>query len=380
MTAHDTWLTLGLAPRGLQRRLRETLAAGHCAEETLDLMRAEARRIARERPQHAQTLQRWLAGPDATQLDACHAWLDADTNRQFLTREHPHWPRAFAGVGGMPLLLYAEGDTELLRTPALAVVGSRNPTPTGARIAERMCRALGAAGLSIISGLASGIDACAHRGALRGQGITVAVCGRGLDDTYPARNRELARDIARTGLLLSEYSPGTPPARGHFPARNRIIAALGRGTLVVEAALGSGSLITARQALQYGREVFAVPGSIDNPLARGCHQLLRDGAHLVESPADIVDVLAPGLAQGGLLQYEDDAGAHPALPSATDPAADDPQQRCLLDALDATPTGIDTLVSRTGLPAADISSMLLILELQGAVAMAPGGGYQKLGK
>jgi len=273
----------------------------------------------------------------------------------------------------MPIMLYAEGDISLLQHPQLAIVGSRNPTPTGGRIAERLAYHLAQAGVGIVSGLASGIDTCAHLGALRAEGITVAVCGRGLDETYPASNQRLAAQIADSGLLLSEYSPGTPPQRAFFPARNRIIAALGRGTLVVEATLKSGSLITAKQALGFGRDVFAVPGSIDNPLARGCHQLLREGAHLVESAADIVEILAPDLLES-LVDGAAIAAAPPNLPSAES----SPDESQLLDALDATPTSIDTLISRTGLSAADISSMLLIMELQGTVAIAPGGGYQKI--
>lgn len=273
----------------------------------------------------------------------------------------------------MPITLYAEGDIGLLKHPQLAIVGSRNPTPTGGRIAERLAFQLAEAGVGIVSGLATGIDTCAHLGALRAQGITIAVCGRGLDEAYPSSNRRLATQIAESGLLLSEYSPGTPPQRAFFPARNRIIAALGRGTLVVEATLKSGSLITAKQALGFGREVFAVPGSIDNPLARGCHQLLREGAHLVESAADIVEILAPDLVESLA-----DGAAIEANSPTPHSAASHPDERQLLDALDATPTSIDTLIARTGLRAADISSMLLIMELQGTVAIAPGGGYQKI--
>lgn len=275
----------------------------------------------------------------------------------------------------MPIALYAQGDLDLLAHPQVAIVGSRNPTPTGGRIAERLAFQLAQAGVGIVSGLATGIDACAHLGALRAEGITIAVCGRGLDETYPASNRRLAAQIAQSGLLISEYSPGTPPQRSFFPARNRIIAALGRGTLVVEATPRSGSLITAKQALGFSREVFAVPGSIDNPLARGCHQLLRDGAHLVESAADIVEVLAPDLVES-VAGREPDQTVIPASHSTEIR----PEEQQLLDALDATPTTIDTLVSRTGLNAAEISSMLLIMELQGTVAIAPGGGYQKVGQ
>lgn len=280
----------------------------------------------------------------------------------------------------MPIALYAEGDLDLLSHPQLAIVGSRNPTPSGGQIAQRFARSLASSGLGIVSGLAAGIDTCAHLGALAGEGMTIAVCGRGLDDTYPASNRRLARQIAESGLLLSEYIPGTPPARSHFPARNRIIAAIGHGTLVVEATPRSGSLITAKQAAQFGREVFAIPGPIDSLLSRGCHQLIRDGAFLVESPADIVETLSPNLRELLESGASESRSTGPSIEpeSRSRKTTTDPSQQQLLDALDQTPVSLDTLVARTQLPVAEISSMLLILELQGTVAIAPGGGYQKI--
>ncbi len=354
--------------------MRESLAAGHDAQTTLSRIRDLARRKAAESAGNAQSLRGWLNGPLPAQLQASREWLAAAPNRHFITWGGPNWPRAFAGLRGMPIALYAEGDLDLLAHPQVAIVGSRNPTPTGGRVAERLAFQLAQAGVGIVSGLATGIDACAHLGALRAEGITIAVCGRGLDDTYPASNRRLAAQIAESGLLLSEYTPGTPPQKANFPARNRIIAALGQGTLVVEATPRSGSLITAKQALGFGRDVFAVPGSIDNPLARGCHQLIREGAHLVESAADIVEVLAPNLIES----VDRREAAEIVTPAAE--SAVTPEEQQLIDALDGTPTTIDALVTRTGLKAADISSMLLIMELQGTVAIAPGGGYQKIGQ
>lgn len=273
----------------------------------------------------------------------------------------------------MPIALFAEGDLDALRLPQIAIVGSRNPTPTGTQVAERFARALAGAGVCITSGLATGIDAAAHSGALKADGMTIAVCGRGLADVYPARNRELAARIAASGLLLSEYTPDTAPARSHFPARNRIIAALTLGTLVVEAAPGSGSLITAKQAANFSREVFAIPGSIDNPLSKGCHQLIREGAHLTESAADIVEILGSDMVKRPVTV----ATKNRDLRSLE---TDIPAHQQLLSALDDTPTTVDTLASRTGMSTAEISSTLLILELQGTVAIAPGGGYQRISK
>jgi DNA processing protein len=253
------------------------------------------------------------------------------------------------------------------------VVGSRNPSSGGLRNAEAFASQLATAGLLIGSGLATGIDAAAHRGALQADGYTLAVTGTGLDRVYPARHRSLAHEIAMNGLLVSEFPLGTPPLPAHFPRRNRILAGLAHGTLVIEAALHSGSLITARLAAEAGREVFALPGSIHNPLARGCHALIRDGATLVESVDQILQDLAP-LLRGIALQP---------VRAATDGAAGettlDPQHATLLAAMGFDPVTTDELVKRTGFPAAEVSSMLLLLELQGHVSSAAGGLFTRLG-
>lgn len=353
------------------------------AEELLANIQSSVRQQIASHTLASDALRQWLTqGISTEESRRSLQWLTSADNRHFITRHNAHWPAAFEGMSSTPLALYAEGDLDLLCHPQLAMVGSRNPTPSGGQIAQRFARSLAKSGLGIVSGLAAGIDTCAHLGALAADGITIAVCGRGLDDTYPASNRGLARQIAATGLLLSEYTPGTAPARSHFPARNRIIAALGRGTLVVEATPRSGSLITAKQAAQFGREVFAVPGPIDSPLSRGCHQLIREGAHLVESPADIVQVIGPELleliesgASESIARAQAQTFDLPAIETTTDIT-----QQQLLDALDQTPVSLDTLVARTQFSAAEISSMLLILELQGTVAIAPGGGYQKVTK
>ena len=266
-------------------------------------------------------------------------------------------------------MLFARGDVALLQNPQLAIVGSRNPSVVGRETAQEFARTLAASGMTITSGLALGIDAASHQGALDGGGQTVAVFGTGLDRVYPAKNRALAHAIVEAGgVLLSEYPPGTEPLPGNFPRRNRIISGLSLGTLVVEAALRSGSLITARYAVEQGREVFAIPGSIHNPLARGCHQLIRQGAKLVEGARDILEELAPQL--NAIL-----AEPEPPEPS-TGP---DGEHRMLLACMGDGTSSVDQLVERSGLTADAVSSMLLLLELQGYV-VSTAGGYALAGK
>lgn len=316
--------------------------------------------------------QEALAQPDQARIAADLAWL-ASPDRHLITRDDPRYPERLRQLEGAPLALFVVGDPELLALPQLAIVGSRNPTPAGLDNAKAFAENLAAAGLIITSGLALGIDAAAHQGALAGKGLTIAVCGTGLDRVYPARHRDLAHAIAQSGALVSEFPPGTPPVAANFPRRNRLISGLSLGVLVVEAALQSGSLITARLATSQGREVFAIPGSIHNPLARGCHRLLREGAKLVESAQDILEEIAPlldlPLAHEGL--------ATPQRAQRPLDATPDPEYRQLLDALGHEPTRIDQLVERTGLTADVVASMLLILELQGAVTPSAGGHYHR---
>jgi DNA processing protein len=257
------------------------------------------------------------------------------------------------------VLLYAHGRIDLLNAAALAIVGSRNPTAQGSDNARAFARHLAQAGLVVVSGLALGIDGAAHEGALDGEGATIAVMGTGADRIYPARHRALAHRIVERGLLLSEFEIGMPPLAENFPQRNRIIAGLARGTLVVEAALPSGSLSTARAAVEAGREVFAIPGSIHSPQSRGCHSLIKQGAKLVESAQDITSELRWGTSiAAGLL---DDSAHEPAL----------------LRALGHEPATLDALGARTGLPAAELNAQLLELELEGRVARLPGGLFQR---
>ncbi len=298
------------------------------------------------------------------------AWL-SKPGHHLLTLADEDYPGLLRQIDDPPPVLYLIGDPELLHQPQLAVVGSRNPTASGLDNAREFARTLASAGLVITSGLAIGIDGAAHLGALAG-GRTLAVLGTGPDRIYPASHRDLAHRIAERGLLISEFPPGTPARAENFPRRNRIISGLSVGTLVVEAAPQSGSLITARLAIEQGREVFAIPGSIHNPLARGCHALIRQGAKLVESALDVIEEL------GALLGSLAPADADPASPLPTESdCLSDPDYRQLLDALGYDPVSIDELITRTGLTAEAVSSMLLVLELEGHVSSAPGGRYSR---
>ena len=310
----------------------------------------------------------YLQQPDWEAVEHDLAWL-AQADHHAVTLQDAAYPPLLRQIADPPLVLFVHGAPSLLTSRQLAVVGSRNPTAAGERNAAEFARHLAAVGLTVTSGLAVGIDAAAHCGALLGKGLTLAVAGTGLDRVYPARHRQLAHDIVAQGALVSEFPPGTPPRPEHFPRRNRLISGLSLGTLVVEAAVQSGSLITARLAAEQGREVFAIPGSIHNPLARGCHVLLRQGAKLVETAQDILEELGPLAAWGDRL-------ASPAADTATD---DSPQEfRNLLRHIGFEPTAVDTLVERSGLTAEQVSSMLVVLELHGQIASAPGGLYTRI--
>ncbi len=298
-------------------------------------------------------------------------WLD-EPDHHLLTADSEDFPPLLARLPGAPAALFVVGACEALWTPQVAVVGSRNPSAGGADNARAFALALASAGLAITSGLAEGIDAHAHRAAIDADAATVAVMGTGPDRVYPARHRALARDIvAHGGALVSELPPGTGARREHFPRRNRIIAGLSLGVLVVEAAVQSGALITARLAGEAGRDVFAVPGSIHNPMARGCHRLIRDGAALVETAAEVLDALAPAAREFGALLGERLAAAGSSA-VAGGSGAMDPDRERLWQALGFDPVGIDTLAERTGLTVQSLSSMLLLMELEGRVATSHG--------
>ncbi len=367
------WLTLwrvpGIGPANfaaLSERFGDpgaALAAGERALVETGIGAPLARAIAQADPR--------LADPDL-------AWLEAADDHHILTWADPGYPPQLREAAAPPPVLFVVGDPEWLLVPQLAIVGSRSPTPAGLTSATEFARELAAAGLTITSGLALGIDAAAHRGALEAGGATVAVTATGPDRVYPARHRELAHAIAAQGALVTEFPVGTGPRRGHFPRRNRLIGALSLGTLVVEAGRRSGALITARLAAEQGREVFAIPGSIHNPMARGCHRLIRQGAKLVETAADVLEELAP-LFDAQNVAVPAAQGINRSSGSVPGPTkGEDPEYRILLEAMGFDPVGIDELVERTGLTVESVSSMLLILELEGRVAMAGDGRYYRL--
>ena len=326
------------------------------------------------KPAELQALAQPADGLPALIERTC-AWLDAAPDRHWLGLGDPRYPEGLLRMSDPPLLLYAWGQLPYLAQPALSIVGSRHPTPQGEDHARAFARSLSQAGWTVVSGLALGIDGAAHQGALDGVGGTIAVVGTGLDQVYPRRHQGLAQKIVAHGLLLSEYPLGTPPLAQNFPRRNRIIAGLGQGTLVVEAALQSGSLITARLASELGREVFAIPGSIHAPQSRGCHALIRQGAKLVETVTDILEEL-PGAAQAVPIQTPLglDSAASPADVGAA-PAAGDADD--VLEAMGYDPVALDALCARTGRDPADLSVRLLNLELEGRVARLPGQLFQR---
>jgi len=309
-----------------------------------------------------------LAGPDAPALQTELEWL-REPGHHLITWADPGYPPLLREIPDPPLMFYVLGERALLSGPQLAVVGSRNPTPMGRENAHAFAKSLAAAGVTVTSGLALGIDGAAHRGALEAGGTTVAVAGTGLDRVYPARHRELAHEIVgHGGALVSEFPLGTPPLPENFPVRNRIISGLSLGTLVVEAALQSGSLITARLATEQGREVFAIPGSIHSPQARGCHALIRQGAKLVETAQDILEELGP-LASLTRRATPENADAVRPL---------DPSMNALLEHIGHDPVTVDVLIERSGLTADAVSSMLLQMELNGLVSSCPGGKIQRI--
>ncbi len=352
---------------GLRRR-QEILEQFGSIEAVYDASSGLLKKYLADTPKAVEAI---TAGPDPAQTEATLAWL-AEPGHYLLTFTDPDYPPLLRQIPDPPLALYVLGDRACLSSPQLAIVGSRNPTPVGRENARAFARALAGAGLTITSGLALGIDGEAHRGALDAGGRTIAVTGTGLDRVYPASHRELAHEIAAHGALVSEFAIGSPPKAEHFPVRNRIISGLSLGTLVVEAAERSGSLISARLAGDQGREVFAIPGSIHSPLARGCHRLIRQGAKLVETAQDIVEELA------ALAGFSAAAAATVATNSAArhDPPSDQAQQ--LLAAFGHDAASVDQLVTRSGLTADVVSSILLQLELASLVAPCGGGRYQPI--
>ncbi len=310
------------------------------------------------------------SGQSVNSNDSERAWL-ANEEHHIVESGSDDFPSLLQQIPNPPQRLFVIGKLDALHLPSLAIVGSRNPTRGGKQNAFEFAKHLGSSGFCIVSGLAEGIDAAAHHGALEGRASTVAFLGHGIDRIYPAINTDLARSITQRGALCSEFPLGTPPRRENFPQRNRLISGLGLGTLVVEAAKRSGSLISARLAAEQGREIFAIPGSIHNPMSRGCHQLIKQGAKLVESAADIVSELGP-LVQH-LLQTTDAKAT-----TKIDQFDNDHDYQVLLNALGYDPVTQDELVETSGLTIDQVSSMLLILELEGKIEAQSGGRYSRL--
>ncbi len=373
----QAWLRLTLSPGIGNSTARKLLATFGSAQAVFAQSAATLRQLGSDKQASAL-----LAEPPslAAQLQTTLDWLQAGDDRRVVTLGDAAYPPELLDIEDPPLMLYMLGTlsqqpqtaTKIIAVK-LAIVGSRNPTPQGEANARQFAKAFGSAGLCVVSGLALGIDGAAHDGALLGGGDTIAVVGTGLDRVYPKRHLALAHRIARQGMLISEFPLGTPPLTANFPKRNRIISGLSRGTLVVEAALQSGSLITARLAVEQGKEVFAIPGSIHSPQSRGCHALIKQGAKLVELAQDVLEELhlpATGLAENAAraLQWPDGEAEAP------EPASEDP----LLEALGFDAVSLDALQARTGLDTARLQAQLLELELNGQVARLPGGLFQRL--
>ena len=356
------WLRLLLTPGVGNESARKLLAAFGLPETIFTQSTSALRTVVNDRL--AVALQERPDGLDAEVAKVVH-WCSA-VDHHVLTLGDPDYPPMLLQMADPPLMLYVVGQLAALGLPnKIAIVGSRNPTPQGQINARQFAAALGGSGLCVVSGLALGVDGAAHEGALEAGACTIAVVGTGLDRVYPKRHHELAHRIAEQGAIVSEYPLGTPPLPAHFPQRNRIIAGLCQGTLVVEAAVASGSLITARLATEMGREVFAIPGSIHAPQSRGCHSLIRQGAKLVESAQDVLEDLQLAIAAPtrveGITERATDSGA-------------------LIEAMGFDPVSLDALQARTGLDTATLQSRLLELELQGDVSRLPGGLLQRIGQ
>ncbi len=350
-----SWLALTLVPGvspGAQRKLLDAFGSPHaiaCADPAaIEVL------VGRDAAHALAT------GPDAALVDRTLKWLQRPHCR-LLVDGSSDFPAALLDIHAAPVALYAEGRVELLNGPALAIVGSRNATAMGAQDAQAMAHALSDAGLTIVSGLALGIDAAAHRGGLSGAASSLAVMGTGADTYYPRRNEALAQRLAAEGCLVTEFALGTPSVPRNFPRRNRLISGLSRGVLVVEAALESGSLITARYALEQNRDVFAIPGSIHATLSKGCHWLIKEGAKLVENANDI------------LLDLRMDAIPSPMEMVAAASSSRDP----VLEAMEYAPMSIDEFAMHTGLGAATLAARLTKLELEGRIEALPGGRFQR---
>ncbi|MFZ1388729.1 MAG: DNA-processing protein DprA [Thiolinea sp.] len=378
------WRAAGIGPASINRLLNHFGSASAALDSSdTEMVKAGIK------PEVIQNLRAVPAEATLADLE----WLHRAQHRHILVPEDPLYPKQLHDVKAAPPILFVAGNPELLNEPQLAMVGSRTPTTYGKDNAQAFAHYLAKHGITITSGLALGIDAISHQGALEAGGHTIAVIATGLDIMYPAKNRSLAERIVEQGVIVSEFPIGVKPQAQNFPRRNRIISGLSLGTLVVEAALQSGSLVTAQHALEQGREVFAIPGSIHSPLAHGCHRLIRQGAKLVETAADILEELAPQLQTYLGVNFEptEAQATKPIKPLSflksietqenteerTAPALD-PEEQLLLATIGLEPVPIDQIVIQTGLTTDVVSSMLLMLELQGYIAACGGGRYKRL--
>ncbi len=322
----------------------------------------------------------YLSKPDLELLQSDTAWLQVG-NHHLLTFDHPDYPNLLKRIPDPPVALWLVGDPNLFWQPQIAIIGSRNPTRGGLENAAAFASHLTKKGFLIVSGLASGIDAKAHEGALSA-GSTIAVLGTGADVVYPASNRTLSRQIAESGLLVSEFPPGTSAKPSHFPSRNRIISGLSMGVLVIEAGVKSGTLITARLATEQGRDVFAIPGSIHNPMSKGCHRLIREGAKLVEIGDDVIQELGPVAAEVAAelrQRLQEPVKSEARAPkNQSESLLADPEYMQIWSALSFDPQSVEKIIRLSGLTPQAVSSMLLMLELQGMVQTHPGGTFSRL--
>jgi DNA processing protein len=355
----ESWVALSMIDGLGDESIRKLLGVFDSPAKILSASPMELERVVKRKA--AGSLAR---GANSEKVAAALKWLDDPAN-SIITLADVDYPPLLRNIADPPPLLYLKGRRELLNLPMLAIVGSRNATPQGLASAEAFAEAASNAGLCVVSGMALGVDAAAHRGGLRGRASSIGVVGTGLDIVYPGRNRNLAHLLAERGVLISEFPLGTPAIGSNFPRRNRIISGMSRGCLVVEAALESGSLITARQALEEGRDVFAVPGSIHSPLSKGCHALIKQGAMLVEAIEDILEEFG----------YESSVPSASVSDAAGSPVVQEP---VLLKHLGHEISDIDTLCASTGLTVETVSAMLVSLELDGVVASLPGGRYQRV--
>jgi len=368
------WLALILTPRLGTRRFAQMRE--HFQSDT-GWMEASDRELGQAGLDTTQI--KALREPDQESLQQCLDWLQAE-DHWLISIDDDYYPPLLRDIADPPPALFVAGQPDCLLRPQLAIVGSRNATAGGLDHARSFASELSRGGLVVTSGLAAGVDGQAHTACLAAGGQTIAVAGTGLDRVYPARHRDLAHQIVRQGAMVSTFRPGTQPRPGHFPARNRVISGMTLGTLVVEAGQRSGSLITARLASEQGREVFAIPGSVHNPLARGCHRLIREGAKLVETADEVLEELRPLASQLGQALAE---RLNPRHEQSDDPVGKDPHanldedQRRVLEAIGYDPLPIDEIIGRTQLTAATVSSILLMLELEGFAAAHTGGRYSR---